>query len=128
MTMRSEHSWSLIDPKPVLLYLPSVDDYIVYWNGIATTHLIAMNVAMEQFGIFPTPEMKTSMEQNYRKIYYTNGFATRAWDLKVAESPVYAYTKRILGDHLKSLILESKRDISEVIGWFDYSRARKENA
>ena len=124
--MRSEHSWSLLDPRPVLLYLDHLDEYIVYWNGIATTHLMALNFSMEYYGMYATPEMKTAMEQNYRKIYYANGFQTRAWDLKVAESPVYPYTKRLLQEHCKKLIDDQSRDIEEVLGWFDYSKARKE--
>ena len=123
--MRSEQSWSLLDPRPVLLYLPNLDEYIVYWNGIATTHPMAMNLALEHFGIFPTPEMKTAMEQNYSKIYYANGFDTRAWDLKVAGSPIYPYVKRILAEHTKKIISEQGRTIDEVLDWFDYSRARQ---
>lgn len=124
--MRSEQTWSLLDPKPVLLYLPRLDEYIVYWNGVATTHLMALNYALEHFGIYPTPEMKTALENNYRKIYYANGFDTRAWDLKVAESPIYPYVKRILKDHTTKLITDQQKDISEVLGWFDYSKARKQ--
>jgi hypothetical protein len=124
ITMRSEQSWSLIDPKPVLLYLPNLDEYIVYWNGVVTTHLMAMNMALEGFGIYPTPEMKTAMEKNYRNIYYSGGFDTRAWDLKVADAPIYSYTKRILAEHMKNLILDKEKDISEVLGWFSYERAR----
>lgn len=123
--MRSEQSWSLLDPRPVLLYLPNLDEYIVYWNGIATTHLMAMNLALEHFGIFPTPEMKTAMEQNYNKIYYSNGFDTRAWDLKVASSPIYPYIKRIMAQHTKNLIVEQNKTINDVLDWFDYSRARQ---
>ncbi len=123
--MRSEQSWSLLDPKPVMLYLSNLDEYIVYWNGIATTHLMALNLAMEYYGVFPTPEMKSAMEQNYSKIYYANGFDTRAWDLKVSSSPIYPYVKRLLAEHCKKLIDESGRDISDVLGWFDYSRARQ---
>ena len=55
--MRSEHSWSLLDPKPVLLYLPKCDDYIVYWNGVAMTHSMALCRAMELTGVYATPEM-----------------------------------------------------------------------
>ena len=124
--MRSEQSWSLLDPKPVILYLSNLDEYIVYWNGIATTHLMALNLAMEYYGIFPTPEMKSAMEQNYSKIYYANGFDTRAWDLKVSSSPIYPYVKRLLAEHCKKVIDESGRDITEVLGWFDYSKARKD--
>ena len=125
--MRSEQSWSLLDPKPVLLYIPNSDEYICYWNGIAMTHTMALNMALEQFGVYATPEMKTSMEKDYRKIYYANGFDTRAWDFKVSESPIYPYVKRLMMEHLKTTITEKHRPISEVLGWFDYSRARKYN-
>jgi len=121
--MRSEQSWSLLDPRPVLLYLPNVDEYIVYWNGIATTHSMALCAAMEQSaGIWPTPEMKSAMEQNYQKIYYAGGFETRAWDLKVSSSPIYPYVKRLLADHLKT-VLENKTP-AEVLTWFNYNKAR----
>lgn len=122
--MRSEQSWSLLDPKPVLLYLNNLDEYIVYWNGIALTHAMALNAAVEYFGVYPTPEMKTALEKEYRKIYYAGGFGTRAWDFKVSESPIYPYVKRLLKEHMDRTISEPKRDISEVLGWFDYSRAR----
>ena len=122
--MRSEQSWSLLDPKPVLLYLSSVDEYICYWNGIAMTHAMAMNMACEHFGIYATPEMKTAMEKEYRRIYYANGFETRKWDFKVAESPIFPYVKRLMQEHMKKVIVEQQRDISEVLGWFDYKRAR----
>ncbi len=125
--MRSEQSWSLIDPKPVLLYLSNVDEYIVYWNGMVMPHTMAMNIALEYYGIYATPEMKTAMEQNYKKIYYSNGFGTRAWDLRVAESPLYPYIKRIMKDHLDRTIGEGGREISEVLGWFGYERARRDD-
>lgn len=122
--MRSEHSWSLLDPKPVMLYLDNLDEYIVYWNGVAMTHSMALCIAMEYVGVYPTPEMKSAMESNYKKIYYANGFQTRAWDLKVASSPVYPYLKRIMKDHLDKY-LDGKQP-KDVLRWFDYSRARKE--
>jgi hypothetical protein len=122
--MRSEQSWSILDPRPVMLYIDGLDEYIVYWNGVAMTHSMALCMAMEFLGIYPTPEMKSCLESNYRKIYYSNGFQTRAWDNKVASSPVYPYLKRIMQEHLKKII-ESKKP-QEVLGWFDYDKARKE--
>lgn len=121
--MRSEQSWSLLDPKPVLLYLNSVDEYIAYWNGIAMTHPMALCMAMEFVGIYATPEMKSELEAHYRKIYYSNGFETRAWDSTVENSPVYPYLKRIMHDHIKK-VTENK-DPKEILGWFNYNRARK---
>lgn len=122
--MRSEQSWSLLDPKPVLLYLSNSDEYIVYWNGITMTHAMALCMTMENFGVWPTPEMKTVMEQNYERVYYANGFQTRAWDSKVSNSPVYPYLKRIMLEHVKKVI--EGKDAQDILAWFDYSRARKE--
>ena len=56
--MRSEQSWSMLDPKPVLLYLSNLDEYIVYWNGKVMPHAMALNMALETYGIYATPEMK----------------------------------------------------------------------
>lgn len=121
--MRSEHSWSLLDPKPVLLYLSDLDEYIVYWNGIAMTHSMALCMAMEHYGVWSTPEMKLAMEKNYERIYYANGFNTRAWDNKVSSSPLYPYLKRIMQEHINKVL--EKKEARDVIGWFDYNRARK---
>jgi hypothetical protein len=123
--MRSEQSWSLLDPKPVMLYLQELDEYIVYWNGIVMPHSMALCMAMEYIQIWPTPEMKNAMEENYRRIYYANGFDTRAWDHKVEAGFVYPYLKRIMGEHLKKTL--EGRDFKDVLDWFDYSRARKDS-
>jgi hypothetical protein len=82
---------------------------------------------MEYYGIYPTPEMKTAMEKEYERIYYSYGFETRAWDAKVSSSPIYPYIKRILKDHMDRVISEQEKDISEVLEWFDYKRARIED-
>jgi hypothetical protein len=122
--MRSEQSWSLLDPKPVLLYISGCDDYIVYWNGIVMPHTMALCMAMEHAcGIYPTPEMKTSLEKTYERLYYSNAFDTRAWDDKVASGPLYPYLKRIMNDHIKTLA--EKYDASQMLAWFNYERARK---
>jgi cobalamin biosynthesis Co2+ chelatase CbiK len=123
--MRSEQSWSLLDPKPVLLYISHLDEYIVYWNGIVMPHSMALCMAMETLGIYPTPEMKTALEDTYRRIYYANGFDTRAWDNKVKDSPVYPYLKRIMTEHLKK-VMEGKNP-KDILGWFNYEKARSLN-
>ena len=122
--MRSEHTWSLLDPRPVLLYLDKSDEYIVYWNGVVMPHTMALCIAMENFGVWATPEMKTAMERDYERIYYANGFDTRSWDGKVSDSPVFPYLKRIMAEHVKKVI--EGKEARDVIGWFDYSKARKE--
>ena len=122
--MRSEQSWSLLDPKPCLLYVPRSDGYLVYWNGIAMPHKMALAMAMEMAaGIYPTPEMKTAMEKDYERLYYSNAFDTRAWDKLVTGGPLYPYLKKIMHPHIKAL-LEGK-EAKDVVSWFDYKRARR---
>jgi hypothetical protein len=122
--MRKEQAWSLIDPKPVLVYIETLDDYIVYWNGIVMPHTMALCMAMERLGVWPTPEMKNAMEATYGRIYYSGGFQTRAWDQKVDNSSVYPYLKRIMKEHLDRLL--ENRPASDILGWFNYDRARQE--
>ena len=125
MKMRSEHSWSLLDPKPVLLYLPQHDDYIVYWNGVVMPHSMALCMAMEFVGVWPTPEMKSEMEKNYSRLYFAGAFNTRAWDDRVMNGgEIYPYLKRCMKEHLPKTM--EGRDGREILSWFDYSRARVE--
>ena len=118
----SELSWSLLDPRPVLKYIEECDEYIVYWNGAVMPHLMALNLAMEEFGIYPSPSMKLNLTNNYKKIYYSDGFGTRAWDNIAATGNPYNYLKRYMYDHIHNTI--EKYAKSDVLGWFNYNRAR----
>lgn len=122
--MRDERTWSLLDTKPVLLYLKKHDEYIVYWNGIAMTHSQAFNLAMEYCGIYATPEMKTAMRLTYEKLYYAEAFKTRAWDSRVDGGDIYGALKSWMREHLVKHVKD--RDPKEVLKWFEYSRARIE--
>ena len=122
--MRAEHSWSLLDPKPVLLYLLKHDDYIVYWNGIAMTHGQALCMSMEYIGIYATPEMKTALRRTYEKLYYAGAFNTRSWDRMVEGGDIFGSLKNWMKEHL-ALHVKGK-DPKEILKWFDYSRARIE--
>lgn len=123
--MRAEKSWSLLDPKPVLVYLEHHEEYIVYWNGIVMPHSYALAMAVEQFGIFATPEMKNARLTTYKKLYYANAFETRAWDNKVMDHDVYSYLKNLMTYHITKTC-EGKTP-QEILSWFDYKRARTEN-
>jgi len=122
--MRAEQSWSLLDPRPVILYVEHIDDYVVYWNGIVMPHSMALCMAMEYLGIFPTPEMKIELEKTYHRLYYSNTFETRAWDSRVENGLLYPYLKRIMAEHVKKQVED--HDPREILGWFDYNRSRRE--
>jgi len=119
--MRVEQGWSQLDPRPVLLYLIKHDAYIVYWNGIVTTHNMALSIAGEYLGIYPTPAMQASMIQEFRQLYYSDAFNSRDWDQVVNDNSVYWVVKGALMSHLNELIPNT--DPSVMLGWFDYQRA-----
>lgn len=123
--MRSEHSWSVLDPRPVLLYLPRLDEYIVYWNGLAMTHSQALCFAMETIGVYSTPEMKRAMDETHKRVYYANGFQTQNWDNIIRNSnTIFDYLKGKIRPHVKA-VCEGKTP-QEILGWFDYKKARIE--
>ena len=62
-------SWSQLDPKPVLLYVKEYDNTLVAWNGVLMTKVVALNLAIEQFGKYPTPKMKNEMFKTYKQLY-----------------------------------------------------------
>jgi len=128
---RPEHSWSILDPKPVLVYLTKHDEYIVYWNGIVMTHAQALCLAMEiSSGVYCTPQMKTCLQQTFEKLYYCGAFntrkwdeaITRKWDEAITKQAAYDYQKHKLTLHIKKLVADLKS--KEVLGWFDYKNAR----
>ena len=123
--MRAEQTWSILDPRPVILYLDHLDEYIVYWNGMAMTHSQALCMTMERIGIYPTPEMKSAMQDTFERIYYANGFGTRSWDDKVKGSqPVYDWQKYKMKEHITKVVKD--KNPTEILEWFNYNRSRKE--
>lgn len=123
--MRAEQTWSLLDPRPIILYLDHLDEYIVYWNGMAMTHSQALCMTMERIGIYATPEMKSAMQSTFERIYYANGFGTRAWDDKVKSTQqVYEWQKYKMKEHITKVVKD--KNPAEILEWFNYNRSRKE--
>lgn len=121
--MSAEKAWSLLDFRPVVKYVPNCDDYIVYWNGIVMPHKMALCIASQLFGVYPTPEMKIVLQENYLKLYYANAFDSLGkWDSLVANRQMYGILDNYMAQHITQLH-EQKIPGAEVLGWFDYSRA-----
>lgn len=123
------HTWSLIDHRPVITYLPHHDDYIVHWNGIAMSHSMALIIAMTAHSIYPTFEMKTAAEKNHIKLYYEGAFGHRNWDSFFRDyrssqttHGLYRYLQTQLQLHINHHIFQKSTPIVETLSWFDYSR------
>jgi hypothetical protein len=125
--MHSEKTWSQLDPKPVLLYLPKLDEYIVYWNTVAMTHSQALCIAMTVAGIYPTPQQKLAMQETYLKIYHAGGFGEKRWD-HIVESSLEVYTYLYKKMRLHLIECTKNVPVSEILQWFEYDRARTLNS
>jgi hypothetical protein len=124
MTFDKYIAWSSLDNKPVLVHLPKHDDCIVFWKGVQLTHLAALNIAMERFGIFPTPKMLGHIEDNYRLLYQSNAFGHRDWDHILCDNinnRAYPYLRNLM--HEKAHNFQEKYTAMDVMDWFDYSNA-----
>jgi hypothetical protein len=81
---------------------------------------------MERIGIYPTPEMKLAMQRTFEKLYYAGAFETRAWDDRLkGNGMVYDWQKYKMAEHIKKAA--EGKEPAELIGWFDYNRARSNN-
>ena len=120
--MSAEKAWSLLDNRPVLKYVSNCDDYIVYWNGIVMPHKMALCIAGRLIGVYPTPEMKIVMQENYLKLYYANSFGSLGkWDHLVTNRQMYNVVENHMMNHLNELQQQNIPG-AEVLGWFDYNR------
>lgn len=121
MNSHSEIAWSVVDPRPVLKYISSIDDYVVFWNGTVMPHSIALNLALAPAGIYPTPAMKAAMEDTYRRFFYSGALGSRQWEDVAVKGLAYSVMQRALEPHIRQLYERNKT--KEILGWFDYERA-----
>ena len=122
--MQAQKSWSLLDHRPVLKYVSECDDYIVYWNGIVMPHKMALCFAGTLLNIFPTPEMKKELTNNYKKLYCSGALGLEGdWIHRMkGQADMFGFVNRYIQHHLNSLN-EQNIPKEEILGWFDYSRA-----
>lgn len=122
--MQAQKSWSMLDHRPVLKYVPECDDYIVYWNGIVIPHKMALCYAGTLLNIYPTPEMRKELTLNYKKLYCAGALGLEGdWSHRMkGHADMFGFVNRYIQDHLNSL-KEQNIPKEEILGWFDYSRA-----
>lgn len=125
--MSREKAWSLLDNRPVLKHVPQCDDYIVYWNGVVMPHKMALCFGGTLLNIYPTPEMRKALQENYLKLYYANAFGTLGmWDHMVqGNRDMYGFLFRYMEQHLAAL-KEQAIPGPEILGWFNYKRVTEE--
>lgn len=119
---KAEHSWSMLDAKPVLMYLQKHDEYIVMWNGAIMPYAHALCIAGEQLGIYTSPSMRDAMNSTFFKLYHAGAFGEQHWDQIVEGNRTFTYLRGFMFDHVDKLSKISTG--TEILGWFDFSNAR----
>lgn len=118
-TRESVISWSLITEMPVLCYIPSIDEYVVYWDGFAMSRSSAMVIALEAFGIYHGPAVYSEVNSEFRRIYAAGAFGNVQWDNVVKN--VLHYHRKQRTTHAQELAKKYK--VYEVFSCFTAENA-----
>jgi len=122
MLYEKEKAWSLIAPQPVIFLVPSHNEYFVYWDGFLMPYLVAFNLAMENYQIYPSPKMKEEMFTKYRQLYYSGAFGFTIDNFEnFAPAGLYGYVRQTIGTKVKDQLLK-KNTITEVLNMFNLER------
>lgn len=129
-TETSEYVWSKFDNKPILKYLPELDSYIVFWNGIVLSHKLALCIAAAQLlHQYPTPSMRRKAAEDHKKLYLANAFGNAGhdswkWIIESGHDTIYRKAAEYMSEHTR--ILDNKNiSPKEIFSWFLYEKAAK---
>lgn len=123
MRFDAELAWGSVDPRPIVMYLPEQDDYMVVWNGVILPLVHAQCMAFEWIGVWAGAAIYRELDLRYRELYLAGAFGSRNWDGIIAENAsTYHLLKRILFDHLEKTMPNYTRQ--EIAEWFILSNAR----
>ena len=123
MRFDAEISWSMMDPRPVVMYLPEQDDYMVVWNGVVLPLVHAQCIAFEFIGFWSGRAVKHELDDRYRKLYYAGAFGTKEWDHIVETNPdTFNLLRRFLEAHLNKIIPNYSKQ--EIVEWFNLKNAK----
>jgi len=120
--MEAARTWSLLDPKPQLVYVARSDVTVAWWNGIVMTRSQALTLAMMEFCVWPTPLQKQRIHEEYVRAYRTGVFGERDWRAAVESGNALPYLQRCIEEPLKNL--NERYTAAEVLQWFSPKRVR----
>ena len=125
--MRNEIlSWSILAPTPQCYYHTASQQHIVYWQGIAMLRAHAMIIIQSNWlGAYPSPTMKTSVYDQFKKAYLLGAFGEVNWDFTLKSMDANTHITQLrkwVTKHNKELLkdLKEKYTIQEAMSWFCY--------
>ena len=122
MRFDAELSWSKLDARPVIMYLPEQDDYMVAWNGVILPFVHAQCMAFEWVGVWVGSSVQDALNHRYQELYFAGAFGSRQWDDIALENNTYNFLKRYLIKHLEENMPKHTR--KQIVEWFNLKNAR----
>ena len=128
--MYSEAAWSLIDNRPIFLYVESRDAHVCYWNGVAITRTYALLIYYTQWlNLYPTESMKMPAWCEFQRLERMNIFGNGQRWVEVMYYQTSAnfhltLTQLISGGNSNSFFddMRQKHSASSAILWFHPDR------
>lgn len=113
----------MLDPRPVVLYLPKYDDYLVVWNGAIMPLVHAQYIAAWWMGIYVSKSVITELDQRYYKLYYAGAFGEQDWDHMIESGgSTFGLLRSIMATHCEKFIPGCTGE--QILSWFDLKTAR----
>lgn len=112
--------WSLIDPRPVVYYEPSIDEWCVFWNGIFMLHSSALILAGVMLLNSPSSkEVINQADYKFKKLYKAGLFndieraSGQPWNDIVDNYSCSGYYVRSLSNFIR----ENLKDYTKMDVW-----------
>jgi hypothetical protein len=120
-TLSEAKFWSTMDPKPAMYYDQKHNAYIVSWNGLLMTHKQALVIASSIFfNVWPSPKMRTSVFEEFKKLFYSNAFGTKSWKaVEFGPDGHFKYLHSKIYEHYKAKLEDKNIPPQEVLLWFN---------
>lgn len=115
-------SWSLINPRPIVVYVKKHDEHLVYWNGYVMTHAHALQIMLMPYGIYASPKVKSAITKRFKQLYTAGLFGDVAWDRVVHSNEYYKYVVDKVETHVREIT--KGVDIYDAVKWLDTTDAK----
>lgn len=127
--MRDDCAWSLLDPRPLVIYDSTWDAHLCFWNGVGMTRSSALLIYSQMWlNSYAALSARTAAYDEYKRLYLAGAFHTTDWDKTLYLTPAMLHSRLI------SLIckkdqnffenLSSKWTAPQALQWFSNSRVK----